>query len=294
MTVRIGLIGVGEAGASIATGLRHEHGLAVAGYDAQSSDPAVCARAQAAQVELVPDLAALSDRCDVLICLASAKVSVPIARTIAPYLRKDQVYADWNSASPEVKRQAAEAVAGAGVAFVDGAVMAAVPPKQHRVPTLLSGPGAQRMTELLSPYGMELEVLGEIPGQASAVKMFRSLLVKGLEALLLECAVGAQAYGATERVLESMNGTLPTEDWRRLAGYLLERTVIHGERRAEELRQVAQTLQDVGVQPLMAEAGARRLQWFVNLGISDAVQPSDYEGVLTAVMKADKVRSEGC
>jgi 3-hydroxyisobutyrate dehydrogenase-like beta-hydroxyacid dehydrogenase len=161
-----------------------------------------------------------------------------------------------------------------------------VPPQRHRVPVLLSGDGARRLFELLSPFGMQLEVLGDQPGQASAVKMFRSLLVKGLEALLLECALGAQAYGATERVLSSMNGTLPTEDWRRLASYLLERTVLHGERRAEELRQVARTLDDAGVEPLMAEAGARRLQWLVDLDLGSSLDVTDYDSLLSTLRRA--------
>jgi 3-hydroxyisobutyrate dehydrogenase-like beta-hydroxyacid dehydrogenase len=286
MTPRIGLVGVGEAGAAIAAGLHEEHGLSVVGYDARGHENAVRNRAADAGVTLVDDLRQLCADTDVLLCLASAKVAVAIAEQAAPHLRPAQVYADLNSASPEVKRTVGIIVAGSGAAYVDGAVMAAVPPQRHRVPILLSGGGAARLAELLTPLGMRLEVLGGEPGQASAVKMFRSLLVKGLEALLLECAVGAAAYGATDRVLSSMNGTLPTEDWRRLAGYLLERTVVHGTRRAEELRQVAHTLEDAGVDPMLAEAGARRLQWFVDLDLGPDLDPTDYEGVLGAARKA--------
>lgn len=285
MTVRLGLIGVGEAGAAIAAGLREEHGLTVTGYDARGDDPVVRDRAERSGVRLVGSLAELAGGADIVICLASAKVAVPIARDIAAHLTAGHLYADWNSASPEVKREVGVVVGESGAAYVDGAVMAAVPPHRHRVPVLLSGGGAERLAAELGEYFVELEVLGPEPGQASAVKMFRSLLVKGLEALLLECAVGAQAYGATQRVLESMNGTLPTEDWPRLAAYLLERTVAHGERRAEELRQVARTLDDVGVEPLLAEAGARRLQWFVDLGLT-GIADQDYDGVLRAVEKA--------
>jgi 3-hydroxyisobutyrate dehydrogenase-like beta-hydroxyacid dehydrogenase len=286
MTPRIGLIGVGEAGAAIAAGLRDEHDLSLVGYDANGQHEVVRRRAARAGVELVADLGQLADRTAVLLCLASAKVAVPIAEQVSPHLRADHVYVDLNSASPEVKRTVGDIVAATGAGYVDGAIMAAVPPNRHKVPTLLSGDGATRLVELLAPLGFELEVLGERPGQASAVKMFRSLLVKGLEALLLECAVGAEAYGATDRVLSSMNGTLPTEDWRQLAAYLLERTVGHGARRAEELRQVAATLADAGVEPLLAEAGANRLQWFVDLGLGADLDAKDYGSVLTAMQKA--------
>src|SRR5919197_1572868 len=131
------------------------------------------------------------------------------------------------------------------------------------------GPGAGRLAEALAGLDMNLTLLGEEPGQASAVKMFRSLLVKGLEALLLECAVGAQSYGVTEHVLGSMPGDLPMHDWNQLGAYLLQRTIRHGERRAEELRQVAAALAEHGIEPWLAEAGARRLQWLVDMDPAD-------------------------
>lgn len=286
MTPRIGIIGVGEAGAAIGAGLRDEHHLDVVGYDARGDHEDVRARAGASGIRLVGSLGELAASADLILCLASAKVALSIAEAMAPHLTPDHVYADWNSASPQLKRDVAGVVAATGASFTDGAVMAAVPPHRHRVPVLLSGGGAGRFRDATEGLGMNLEVLGTEPGQASAVKMFRSLLVKGLEALLLECAVGAQAYGVTERVLSSMNGTLPTEDWRELASYLLGRTVVHGERRAEELRQVAQTLGEIGVEPLLADAGARRLQWFadLDLGVDAATLP--YDKVLDAVQKA--------
>lgn len=287
MTVRIGLVGLGEAGAAIAEGLTSSSGTSVTAFDARGEDPAVQQRAATAGVHLVPDLAALAGESRVVICLTSAKVAVPVAKQIAPFLGDQHLYADWNSASPAVKREVADVVGTSGARFIDGAVMGAVPPLRHRVPVLLSGDGAQELDTALAGLGMDLEVLGPEPGQASAVKMLRSLLVKGLEALLLECAAGAHAFGVTGRVLESMNGALPTEDWPALAAYLLERTSTHGERRAEELRQVARTLETVGIAPLLAEAGAERLQWYVDLDVAPpAGERFDYHRALDALEKA--------
>jgi 3-hydroxyisobutyrate dehydrogenase-like beta-hydroxyacid dehydrogenase len=283
VTPRIGLIGIGEAGAAIGAGLRDENDLAVVGYDARGDDAVVRDRAAAAGIRLVGSLAELAASAEILLCLTSAKVALSVAAAAAPHLGPDHVYADWNSAGPRLKRDIAQVVEATGASFVDGAVMAAVPPHRHRVPVLLSGGGAERLCAAVEGLGLDLEVLGPEPGAASAVKMFRSLLVKGLEALLLECAVGAHEYGATDRVLSSMNGTLPTDDWRELASYLLGRTVLHGARRAEELRQVARTLDDIGVEPLLADAGARRLQWFADLGL-DAAE-LDYDAVLAAARK---------
>ena len=285
MTPRIGFVGVGEAGSAIASGLAEEHGLSTVGYDVRSNDESVRARAEAASIRLVGSPEELVASADLIINLTSAKVALSVAEALVSHLTSDHVYADWNSASPQLKREVASVVIHSGASFVDGAVMAAVPPQRHRVPVLLSGSGAERFCDAAKDLGMNLEVLGPEPGQASAVKMFRSLLIKGLEALLLECAVGAHAFGATDRVLSSMNGALPTDDWRETAKYLLSRTLAHGARRAEELREVGRTLRAIGIDPLLADAGAERLQWFVDLGLGQGAGGSEYETVLDAIRR---------
>ncbi len=281
---QVGLIGVGEAGAAIGAGLR-EGGAVVTGFDARADDPAVRARAEAAGLPLAGSVAELVEHSQVLLCLTTAKTALLVARDCAPHLAKAHLYVDCNSASPQLKRELAEVI---GDSFTDAAIMAAVPPRRHQTPMLLSGPGAQGLVAAVDGLGMDLTVLGPEPGQASAVKMFRSLLVKGLEALLLECAAGAQAYGVTEQVLGSMPGGLPMHDWNQLAAYLMTRTLAHGERRAEELRQVAGTLTECGVEPLLADAGARRLQWLADLALPDGSASADYLQVLNALRETLK------
>src|SRR5262245_15870960 len=193
MSPRIGIIGLGEAGSAIAAGLLEEHGIHVVGYDAQGDDPVVASRASRAGVTMVDSIVALVAASDVIISLTSAKVATAVAESAAAHLGPAHVFSDWNSSSPELKRRVAEIISGSGAAFADGAVMAAVPPHRHRVPVLLSGDGAARFADALQDTSMRLDVIGDEPGQASAVKMFRSLLVKGLEALLLEFGVGATA-----------------------------------------------------------------------------------------------------
>lgn len=267
--ISIGLIGAGEAGCAIAEGLREVDGVIVRGFDIRADEAAVRERADNAGLPLVATVQELVERSDVLLCLTSAKVALSCAKQAAPFLRGGQVYSDWNSASPKLKRTVAAVIDKTPAAFADGAVMAAVPPHRHRVPVLVSGSGARDLAAALAPAGMRIEVLDGEAGQASAVKMFRSLLVKGLEALLVECAIGAQEYGATERVLTSMNGSLPMDDWNRLAEYLVRRTIEHGVRRAEELRQVAETLEEIGHDAWLARAGAKRLQWFADRSAPD-------------------------
>jgi 3-hydroxyisobutyrate dehydrogenase-like beta-hydroxyacid dehydrogenase len=287
VTARIGIIGLGEAGWAIATGLRRDDNQEVTGYDIALS-PARKAEAEALGIEIVSGLEPLAEKSQVIICLAHASVAVSVSAQISPFLGETHIYSDWNSASPLVKREAAEAVAARGAGFADGAVMAAVLPRGHRVPVLLSGDGAEDFRAVLAGTQMNLEVVGTEPGQASATKMFRSLLVKGIEALLLEFAAGADAYGITDRVLASLNESFRVDDWANLAPYLLERSMKHGSRRAEELRQVAQTLADAGIDPLMARAGADRLQWLADLQVAPLPQAGGfgYAAARAAIAKA--------
>jgi 3-hydroxyisobutyrate dehydrogenase-like beta-hydroxyacid dehydrogenase len=257
---RSGLIGLGEAGSAIAAGLAEQSAAGIVGFDVRPDAPSARA-AERAGVRMAGSASAVVAACDVVLCLTQADAAVTAARDAAAALTPDHLYADLNSASPKLKQAVAEVVEQAGTRFVDGAVMAAVLPRRHRVPILASGSGAAAFRGAVTPLGMDVEVLGARAGQASAVKMYRSLLVKGLEALVFECALGAERYGATERVFASMAASLPFDDWSELASYLMGRTVAHGARRAEELRQVADTLESSGIDAMLARAAAARLQW---------------------------------
>ena len=285
---RLGLIGLGEAGGAIAAGLA-EHGVTVAGYDARADAPAVQAVAARAGVSLAGSVAELVAAVDVVLCLTKAGVAVAVAQEAAAQLSARHVYADLNSASPGVKRAAAAAVEPTGARFADVAVMAAVPPHRHRVPMLVSGGGAKAFREQVSQVGMRAEVLGDRVGQASAVKMYRSLLIKGLEALIFECALGAGPEGALDQVLASMAGSLPFDDWPALATYLMGRTVAHGDRRAAELREVAATQAGAGLEPALAAAAAARLEWVAARGLTARFAdrpPRDYQEILDALSES--------
>jgi 3-hydroxyisobutyrate dehydrogenase-like beta-hydroxyacid dehydrogenase len=282
---RLGLIGLGEAGGAIASGLA-EQGVAVVGYDARADAPEVLAVTEQAGVTRAGSVAELVAAVDVVLCLTKAAAAVPVARAAAAELSARHVYADLNSASPGVKRAAAAAVEHTGAQFADVAIMAAVPPHRHLAPMLVSGGGAQAFSDQVSRFGMRAEVLGDRVGQASAVKMYRSLLIKGLEALVFECALGAGPEGALDRVLASMAGSLPFDDWAELATYLMGRTVAHGARRAAELREVAATQAETGIDPALAAAAAARLEWVAAHGLGARFAgrpPRDYQEILDAL-----------
>lgn len=289
--MRVGFIGFGEAGFTIGHGLREAGLQELFAYDNQATSadrgPLIRDRAATAGARLVANPAELAAAASLLISTVTCSSALDAARQHAPFLRgpsasglSQHVYADLNSVSPGVKRQIAHVVGASGASFVEAAVMAPVGPYAHRVPILLGGPGAGAFVQHMRPFDMRLQILPDAGiGTAAAVKMCRSIVVKGLEALLAECVLGSSAYGATAHVWASLQESYPGIDWEKLADYNLNRLVVHGERRAREMEEVAETLREAGVDPIMAEATARRHDWGAKLGLKEQFPP---EGPKTA------------
>jgi 3-hydroxyisobutyrate dehydrogenase-like beta-hydroxyacid dehydrogenase len=212
----------------------------------------------------------------------------------APYLGTGHLYADLNSVSPALKQSIAQTILATGARFVEVAVMAPVPPYGHRVPMLAGGAAAGELADRLAPFGMRVEVVGPEIGVAAATKMFRSIMVKGMEALITECVLGASRYGAEQRVFASLAESFPGIDWPELADYMVGRVVVHGERRAREMEEVAETLRALGIEPIMAEATARRMDWSVQVGLKARFAgktPAGYREVLDALAAIAAARS---
>jgi 3-hydroxyisobutyrate dehydrogenase len=259
-------------------------------YDIHAGTPGpgerIRRRAAEGGVTLVASSAALAAQSSLLISTVVADAALSAAEQTAPFLETRHLYADLNSVSPETKRAVEAVVTGRGARFVEAAVMGPVPPSGHRVPMLLAGSAAPRFAEQLAPYGMRLEVISERVGAAAAVKLCRSIVVKGMEALMLECALAAESYGAGDRVFASLEASFPGLDWKRLAGYMISRVVLHGERRAREMEEAARMLDSIGIAPLMAEAAAGRQDWCSRLGVRERFEgapPEDYGRLVAAI-----------
>ena len=292
-SVTIGFIGFGEAGFTIGNGLKKgglEHLFA---YDIATATadlgPLIRQRAAMAGATLVSTCEELAGSADVLLSTVTCSAALDAARQMSPWIGPRHVYADLNSVSPALKRDVAAVVHDAGAAFVEAAVMAPVQPYGQRVPMLIGGPAARLFVELMTPFGMTLEVLDGPVGKAAAVKMCRSIVVKGVEALLAECVLAAAPYEADDKVFASLQETWPGIDWKTLANYTMGRLVVHGERRAREMEEVAETLKAIGVDPIMAEATARRQDWGVRLGLADHFGP---DGPRTYDQVVDFVRTQ--
>ena len=292
MTPTIGFIGFGEAGHAIAKGLAAQ-GLATRAYDILVHEPggreAMHQRAADAGTQMFDDVAVMIPPCDLIVSAVFTSNCLAAARNAAPHVREGQIYADLNSVAPEVKRAARDDIEEHGALYVDAAVMAAVPPRQHRVPMLLAGENASALLALMAPYEMEMEVLSRQVGDAAAAKLFQSILIKGTEALLVECLLAASRNGVERHVLESMSRSTPGLDWVARANYMLSRTARHGARRADEMDEATATLEAMGIEPMVTRGVAQRLHWAAQRTHSrrEADDMSGYAQVIAVLREAD-------
>jgi 3-hydroxyisobutyrate dehydrogenase-like beta-hydroxyacid dehydrogenase len=184
------------------------------------------------------------------------------------------VFLDLNSASPGTKQQAASAVDARGGFYVEAGVMTSVPPYGIRVPMLLGGARAGELAALLQSWDMDAKAVSDQLGVASAIKMCRSVMIKGLEALVIESYATARAYGVESHVLPTLQETFPSIDWSRQGAYFFSRVAQHGKRRAEEMRESANTVREAGFEPLMAAAIAAKQQW-----VADMAAAGRFDGI---------------
>jgi 3-hydroxyisobutyrate dehydrogenase-like beta-hydroxyacid dehydrogenase len=256
----IAFIGFGEVGQRFSRDLLKNAGLSIRTYDilfnAHDENKNLSDRAKAIGVAPCANAAEAIKGADVVISAVTADVSGNAAADAAQLIAKDQIFFDINSASPETKRRSAASIVNAGGAFVEGAVMAPVLKPGIRVPILAGGPAAERLAARLNGFGMNIESVAPDYGMASAIKLCRSIVIKGMEALMLDCAAACRAWGASARVFASLGETFPSIDWAKLADTMAERVEVHGVRRAAEMREAAEMLAAAGLDPSLAFAVA--------------------------------------
>ncbi|NDP62314.1 DUF1932 domain-containing protein [Polaromonas sp.] len=262
---RIGLIGYGEVGKIFSSGLKDKAGVAALSvWDLKLGNAATQAaelsHAAAAGVATQPSMQALCEASELVISAVTASNTLAVAQEAVPFMRVGTVFLDLNSASPGTKQQCAAVLEAAGAHYVEAGVMTSVPPYGIRVPMLLGGAKAAELAPLLVSWGMGARAVSERLGVASAIKMCRSIMIKGLEALVIESYATARAYGVEDQVLPTLQETFPSIDWSAQGAYFFSRVVQHGQRRAEEMRESANTVSEAGIEPLMATAIAARHQ----------------------------------
>ncbi|WP_439533514.1 DUF1932 domain-containing protein [Polymorphobacter sp.] len=254
MQTTLALIGYGEAGSTFARVA--DWGAAASGHDLLPER-----RASLAADGLRPaaNAAEALAGASLVLSLVTADQALAAAQANAGLLAEEAIWCDMNSVAPETKRRAAAVLAAAGHRYVDVAILAPVHPARLAVPLLLSGEAADAAGDRLRDAGFtNVRSVGTDIGQASAIKMIRSVMVKGIEALTAEMMLAAEAAGVADEVLASLDASERPLPWARRADYNIERMVSHGLRRAAEMEESVKTLAALGVDPLMTMATVRR------------------------------------
>jgi 3-hydroxyisobutyrate dehydrogenase-like beta-hydroxyacid dehydrogenase len=279
-TPRVAFIGFGEAGQAIASGLREGGIERIAAWDILFPQPQgerLKSAASTIGVRCAASAAQAVREADLIVSAVTAASSLEAARSVAPHLSGAPWYLDINSVSPG-RKQATEKLLDGKARYIDVAVVAAIHPQRHRTPLLIAGPHAEAAAPLLRELGMQLRVVGDTTGAAAAIKMIRSVMIKGIEALTLECFLAAERAGVLDDVTASLKNNYPGLDWPQLSEYNLERMASHGERRSAEMEESAATLRELGLDPLMVDATVQRQREMGALGKDTAVRAALAQG----------------
>jgi 3-hydroxyisobutyrate dehydrogenase-like beta-hydroxyacid dehydrogenase len=291
----LAFIGFGEAGHAIAAGLREAGVKGMTAWDIllpTAQGGGIREAASSIGVRCADSTADAVHGADIVIAAVTAASSVEAARSVHAHLTAQPLFLDINSVSPGRKQDTAKLL-GDSARYVDVAVLAPIYPARHQTPMLLAGPHADAAAKALAALDMRASIAGAEIGAAAAIKMVRSVMIKGIEALTLECFLAAARAGVVDEVATSMKNNYPGLDWSKIVPYNLERMASHGERRAAEMEEVADTLRELGVEPLMATATVKRQREMGQIGKQQTVRgvlDKDRAAMLSAISAAARDR----
>lgn len=259
---KIALIGFGEVGQTLAEDLAKSD-TELSAFDILFAvpDSAPSKAIEQTSVRAGTDAQDASKDAELMISAVTAAADIDAARSLAGGIAKGAYFLDLNSVSPGVKLDCQEIIESAGGRYVESAVMTPIEGKRIASPMLLGGAHAAEFMLRARPLGFAGEVFSGEVGKASAAKMCRSVIIKGVEALLSESMLAARGYGVEKAVLDSLSDLLPHPDWEEFARYMISRALKHGLRRGEEMREAAKTVEEKGITPFMASATAQRQDW---------------------------------
>ncbi len=258
---KIALIGFGEVGQILCQDFNAYGARPIAAWDTKFADlrsgPACAAKVE--HLSVTRDALEAVEQANIVISAVTAGQTIEAARASSKGIAPGAYFLDLNSASPGTKIAASQIIIDAGGKYVEAAVMSPISPRRIKSPILLGGPFAVDFINLAQAIGLTGSTLfSKEFGAASAAKMCRSVIVKGIEALLSEALLTARQHNVDETVIDSLSDMFPGPDWRSLAPYMISRSLIHGVRRAEEMNEVAKTVEEAGLTPLMSRACAER------------------------------------
>ena len=288
----ITFVGFGEASYHIAKGLKAEGLEGIIAYDAFWDHPErgglIQQRAKEVGIALLPTLKEAVEASRFILSATSAKIAVTIAASIFPHMQEGQIFVDINAASPMAMKEVDELPRKEGVLFCDAAVMGVVPSEGHKVPMLLSGDGGTIFQNELTKYGMNLKDLNTVAGGSSAIKMFRSVFMKGLTQLLIESLSASAKFGVLDTIVESLSESINNKTIEDLSNQLIPRTVVHAERRVSEMKEVISTLEGMRLDASMSTSTKEKLLIISNSEKAKAlggIPPKDYREAIEVLLE---------
>ena len=288
-TPYVTIIGFGEVGSSLCIGWNRR---GVRSFDIKQTNPnlkaAKCAEMHDQGVDAAEDIGAAVDGADLIFSTVTADQAFAAASSAAPWLKPGAFFFDLNSCAPSTKQKSATVIEAAGGRYVDIAVMATITPHYHHTPMLICGDHSTDALAALQALDMAPKLVPGPVGRASTIKMVRSVLVKGIEALTAECFWAASKAGVVDEVAASLDASQTDMGWKAQAHYNAERMTTHGIRRAAEMREVQKTLIDLGITPDMTRGTIDRQQQFGELAIS-LVDLDSFEARFAAIEAAVEV-----
>ena len=290
--MKIGFIGFGEAAFCICSGLHQEGVEGITAYDTlathETMGPAVRQRAEQAGVVLCESVATVAEQADMLFAAVPSSYTLDVCKTVLPYLHPGQIYADVSASTPKTKKEIWALIEKTGVLFTDAAMLGSLPQDKHRVPITASGNGATAFYKAMTPYGMRITCVEGGAGAASAIKLVRSIYMKGMAALMVEMLSAADVYGVTDAVVnsisKSMDGISFTDHLKRL----VTGTAIHAKRRAAELKGSIQMLDECGIDDAMTVASKHKHELMEEYHLNEKYlmsKPSGYDEIIAQMRK---------
>lgn len=285
--VSVGFIGFGEAASELADGFLSEGITNIKAYDVMTNHDVwgekIKNKAKKLGIELLEDSADILKSSKIVFVAVPANKALEVAQSCIDNLSKGTIYVDVSASTPRIKEQISSHITSVGCLFVDVAMLGSLPVYKHKVPILLSGSGANQFTETMKKYGMNLTNIGTEPGQASAVKLIRSIYMKGVSALNIELLEAAYKYKVEDIVIKSISETMDAFNFEQTMNRLVTGTAIHAERRAFELCGSIEMLSERELDARMTISAKEKLEYFAELNIKEKLngeKPSNWREVL--------------
>lgn len=291
--MKIGFIGFGEAAFHISRGLRNEGIQDIIAYDAMTGHETmgrlIRTRADEAGVTLVDSARTVVEKSDLVFAAVPSSYSLEVARAAEPFLKEGQQYVDVSASTPTVKKNIWDMIRHRHVLFTDAAMLGSLPQDRHKVPITASGNGVKVFCDTMSPFGMRITCLNEEPGAASAIKLVRSIYMKGIAALMFEMLQAADAYGISEELVSSIATSFDGIPFREHLDRLVTGTAIHAGRRAAELKGSIQMLEETDIDAAMTIAAKHRHELLESYRFNEIYalsKPKGYQDIIERLRRS--------